>query len=98
MQAEDELDEMLLIAAWNKRQSIEAQKTSALMTAIVNPEKAYDAYTSLMKIMFPDYGRIRTAQDRRMIETFEREKENVFIIESSAHGFSAKEQSVNADI
>lgn len=98
MHAEDELEEMLLIAAWNKRQQIEMQKTSALMTAMVNPDKAYDAYSNLMKTAFPDYSRMRKMQDTKMMELFEREKTKVFVLDFGNHGFSAKEQPVDADV
>jgi hypothetical protein len=92
----DELEEALLITAWQRKQHIRALETAALVTAAVNPDKAHDAYMNYLRMLLPEYNKIRAEMDTRLMETFEAEKEVLFQLQPAAHGFLATERKLNA--
>ena len=90
VKAEDELEEALLIAGIRKKQYIEVAKVQAIITAIVNPAKALDAYKNFLKVMMPEYEEIRNQMDHGMMSAFHRELGFVYELSLGRNGFTAK--------
>ena len=74
MHPEDELEEALLIAAFRKRQYIEVAKVQAIITAVINPEKAVEAFLSFTRMILPEYEETRNLKDQHMLRVLSTEK------------------------
>jgi len=86
---ENEIEEALMISAFNRRQQIEALKVATIITAVVNPEKAHESYMNLLKLMMPEYAKMRQEMDEKMFKTFDKEKGKAFVLEQKGGGFRA---------
>jgi len=62
----------------------------AIITAIVNPAKAADAYTHFLKTILPEYEEIRNQMDKGMMDIFQQELGGVFELSAGRNGWVAK--------
>jgi len=91
VQAEDGLEEEILIATFNRRQRIEVMKTKALMTAMLNPDEAQKAFDVYLDMALPEYATMRESADDKLSRTFDSEVGKAFVLNPSQGGFSATE-------
>lgn len=96
MEARDDVEEQILIAAFQKRQRIEVMKTRALITAAINPDKAYDAFMAYMGMALPEYAIMREEADKKLLRTIHGETGKVFVLEGAGEGYSATEIKTDA--
>ena len=62
----------------------------AIITAIVNPQKAMAAYTNFLKVMMPEYEEIRDQMDKGMMSIFHREQGFAYELTPGRNGWAAK--------
>lgn len=97
MQVEDGLEGQLMIAAFNKKQQIEASKVAAIVTAMVNPEKAHDAYRRYLRLLMPDFDEVQSRMDDKRMKNFEEEKQKIFVLSPTHSGWAATESKVSKE-
>jgi flagellar biosynthesis chaperone FliJ len=85
-----------MIAAFQRKQQTEALHTAALLTALVNPDRAYDAYMTYLQSLMPEYRQIRQNLDQRLIGVMSREMDKVFRIRAMPTGWSMREEKLTA--
>jgi len=88
---ESELEELLLVEAYKRRQRIEILKTKAILMAMVNPDKAHEAFMEYLKLASPDYAGIRKDMDDKLINVLHGGMENVFVLGKRGGAFIATE-------
>ena len=96
MKPDDEIDEMILVAAFQRRQEIEATKVAALVTAAINPDKAHEAYMAFLKCLMPEYAEIRAKFDQKLMSSFDVDKDRMFVLVPGIGGWSAAEKAIPA--
>lgn len=79
----------MLVAAFRRRQQAEVIKLKALITAIINPEKAHDIYMDYMQMVLPEYTQIRERMDVGLMKQFEPFRDKKIRFSFGAQGVSA---------
>jgi len=82
----------MLVAAYQRRQQAEVIKVQALITAMVNPDKAFDAYMNYMQMVLPEYTHIRGRLDDKLMEQFKPFIGKKFRFMRGVHGVSVVEE------
>lgn len=88
------MEEAMLIAAFHKRQEIEASKVIAIITALTNPTKAADACLKFLKNLMPEYDMMREEKDALMKNALSEDMGMVFELGSSDGGWVATKKSL----
>jgi hypothetical protein len=91
VQAEDDIEEALLISAFNKRQHLRALEVQSILTAIVNPDKAHSVFMEYLRTLLPEYDKMRSEMDAKMFALLDREKDKVFDLTFGPNGVNARE-------
>ena len=74
------LQESVAIAAWRKKERIELLKVIAMVSAVVNPEKAAQATRQLIEEMFPEHKIEREKSVERALEIMESERHKSYSV------------------
>jgi hypothetical protein len=85
-----------MIAAFQKKQQTEALHTAAIITALVNPDRAYDAYMAYTQSLMPEYRQVRQSLDEKLLSTMSKEMGKIFRLKVTPSGWSMREEQLIA--
>lgn len=82
----------MLIAAFRRRQEIEAAKVLTLVTAMANPKGVPEAYMKFLRLLMPEYDGIRQSMDQALMEGLRRDRGTVFRLSAEVDGWKASQE------
>ncbi|MEN6550196.1 MAG: hypothetical protein ABFE07_29480 [Armatimonadia bacterium] len=82
----------MMIAAFQRRQEIEAARVYALVTAAANPAGAPEAYLRFLRKLMPEYDGMRNQMDQELMESLHRDRDTVFRLDGTGYGWRATQQ------